>query len=117
MFRIIYKIILLCLALSVVVLLATALLVGKEVSEDRLSSIDEKLFKELYHFDFFLAEFVNKVEKDIHLFLNSPEIYSENDESLTNYLNVTETGFVFEPGENEQYIIELFKLYKKSHPQ
>lgn len=113
--KIIHKIILLSLVISIIVLVASTVIAGQRLRADQFGIIEDRLSKELYHIDFFLKEYVHGMEEDIQLILTNPEISPKSGREFTSYLEATSESFSYNPPDDEIAIINVFNRFRLVH--
>jgi len=71
---------------------------------------------QLKHIDFYMEEFVSDTKDDVEYLAKSSELI-ENNKNLTNFLNVTQTGFDYNPSADELQLVSLFEQYIEANEQ
>lgn len=81
-----------------------------------LESYVRTLELQLKHIDYYMEEFVNDTKDDVEYLAQSRELIEHN-KNLTDFLNITETGFDYAPSEDEQELVSLFERYIEANDQ
>jgi|GEM_PF-2513717 len=87
------------------------------VRQDRLEQISQRYTNELYHINFVLDDYIRQLSFDLDNIVRSEEVIPPDDNiKYSKFLNGSQ-GVDFNPGVEEQKLIDLFNNYKLTHPQ
>ena len=110
------KILFLYIGASLCILLLSGGLLYKSLRDNIITSISENFSDQLTNIDFALTTFFKNMEHDLETIAQNPLVRSERHENFTNFLEANENTFEYRIGELEQEIIEIFNLYRTTHP-
>ena len=85
------------------------------LKEEQFLSISEFFMAQLVHLDFTLSNFLKDVEYDVESLATNRIVRTRDDRHFTNFLHADEQTFVYNMGEVEQQIIDVFANYKDHH--
>ena len=110
-----YKILLLYVCVSIVILATIGTLLYSRLREAIYSDIYENFQSQLTHVDFALTSVIKSVEKDLATLVASEAVRSKKDENFTSFINADEASFQYNIGELENRIITIFNNYRVTH--
>ncbi|MFC1882201.1 PDC sensor domain-containing protein [Thermodesulfobacteriota bacterium] len=110
-----YKILLLYVGVSVLILTTIGTLLFTRLREAIYTDIYDDFQSQLAHIDFALSSVIKSVEKDLANISINELVRSKNDETFTNFINADPAAFQYNIGEREQKIIDLFNNYRITH--
>lgn len=111
------KVILFSITLSIIISSTAIYIVRKSLYDARISTVIDKLNKELYHIDYFMQDFIRQTTQDVVLLSTEEHFYKTPSRPYTSFINRTKADFVFNPTEEEQEIVDFFVKYKESKKQ
>ena len=99
-----------------VILPTLGFLLTVELEKSQLSTIESGIVKQLDNLDFSLAMLIEDVKHGIQSLSVNDVVRSRNDSDFTRFLDSDENHFEYHIGDTEQRIIDLFQLYRATHP-
>jgi len=110
-----YKILLLFLAASMLILLAVEVGLSPAMTRNRFGAIAEDYQNQLQHIDFALTNFFKNAESDLRMLAANENVRSLEDGDFTNFTQADEATFQYAYGPLERNIIKLFSAYRETH--
>ena len=110
-----YKILLLYVGVSIVILATIGTLLFTRLRDAIYADIYENFQNQLTHIDFGLSTVIKGVEKDLANIAATNAVRSEQDESFTNFINADEESFQYNIGQLENTVIDIFNTYRLTH--
>jgi len=110
-----YKILLLFLTASLLILLAVAGALSPRMKSNRFAAVAQEYQNQLKHIDFALNTFFKEVESDLRLLAANEFVRSGEDQDFTNFTEADEETFQYAFGPLELDIIKLFNAYRETH--
>jgi signal transduction histidine kinase/HAMP domain-containing protein len=111
-----YKMLVLYTAVGMVILLVVGIWLTERFRQQRLENLEQELTNQLRLVDFALSSFMSEVESDITALAENELVRTEDDRDFTSFLNADEETFVYDVGELEQRIIDVFNTFRITHP-
>jgi len=111
-----HKMLVLYTAVGVAILLVVGIWLTVRFRQQRLEDLERELVNQLELIDFSLSSFIAEVESDITALAENELVRTENDRNFTSFVNADEETFVYDVGELEQRIIDVFNTYRITHP-
>ncbi|MDO9109323.1 MAG: PAS domain S-box protein [Desulfatirhabdiaceae bacterium] len=87
-----------------------------ELKKSHLSTIESGIVKQLENLDFSLTILIEDVKHGIRVLSANDVVCSRNDSDFTRFLDSDEDHFEYHIGDTEQRIIDMFQLYRATHP-
>ncbi len=110
-----YKILLLFLAASLLILVAVVGGLSPRMKSNRFAAITEDYHHQLKHIDFALNTFFRAAENGLRLLAGNDIVRSREDQAFTNFTTADEATFQYAYGPIEREIIALFSAYRAAH--
>ncbi len=99
-----------------VILPVLGFLLTVELKKSHLSTIESGIVKQLENLDFSLTMLIEDVKHGIHALSANDVVCSRNDSDFTRFLDSDEDHFQYHIGDTEQRIIDMFQIYRATHP-
>jgi signal transduction histidine kinase len=109
------KMLVLYAAVGIVILSVAGIWLTAGFRRQRLEDLERELANQLKLVDFSLTSFMAEVESDIMALAQNELVRTENDRNFTSFVNADEETFVYDVGELEQSIIDLFDTFRITH--
>jgi signal transduction histidine kinase/DNA-binding response OmpR family regulator len=110
-----YKILLLYIGVSILILLSIGTLLSARLQESIYTNIYDDIQNQLSHIDFALSSVVKGTQKDLAGIVAAQVVQSRNDGNFTNFTNADPATFQYHIGKLEQKIIDIFNSYRITH--
>jgi two-component system sensor histidine kinase/response regulator len=110
-----YKILLLFLAASLLILIAVEVGLAPSMKSNRFATIAEDYQNQLKPIDFALSTFFKDAESDLRMLAANEFVRSREDRDFTNFTEADEAIFQYAYGPLERDIINLFSAYRETH--
>ncbi len=110
-----YKILLLFMAASLLILLAIVGFLAPKMKSNRFAAIADEYQSQLKHIDFALNTFFKEAQSDLAMLASNEFVRSREDRDFTNFTEADEETFQYAFGPLEQAIIDLFSAYRETH--
>jgi PAS domain S-box-containing protein len=110
-----YKILLLFIAASLLILLAVVGVLSPKIKGNRFASIAGNYQDQLKHIDFALTNFFKEVQGDLRMLAANEFVRSRQDRDFTDFTQADEATFQYAFGPLESAIVRLFSAYRESH--
>lgn len=111
-----YKMLILYAAVGIATLSVVGVWLSARFQQHRLDDLELELVNQLKLIDFSLTSFMAEVESDIMALAGNELVRTENDRDFTSFVNADEETFVYDVGELEQSIIDIFNTFRITHP-
>ncbi len=111
-----YKILLLYLFVSVLILASIGTLLSSKVKTTIYTDIYDNFQNQLAHIDFALSSVLKGVQNDLKAIVVNDLVRSANEKKFTNFTDADAETFQYNIEETEQKIINIFNNYRKTHP-
>ena len=102
-----YKILLLYIGVSILILLSIGTLLSARLQESIYTNIYDDIQNQLSHIDFALSSVVKGTQRDLAGIVAAQVVQSRNDGNFTNFTNADPATFQYHIGELEQKIIDI----------
>lgn len=109
------KVFLILLIISVLVIALTGIIISGTLKEEKNRDISLSFRNQLIHIDFALTGFIRDVEADLMDMSSNEVVRYRDDSGFTSFLQAEESTFIYDIGEAEQRIIDIFGSYRDSH--
>jgi signal transduction histidine kinase/HAMP domain-containing protein len=110
------KMLILYVAVGTVILSVVGGWLTARFRQQQLEKLEKELANQLKLVDFSLTSFMAEVESDVVALATNELVRTENDSDFTNFVNADEETFVYDVGELEQSIIDVFNTFRITHP-
>jgi len=110
-----YKILLLYVGVSVLILATIGTLLFSRLKAATYKEIYDNFQSQLAHIDFALSSVIKSAEKDLAYIAATDLVRSRNDGNFTSFTNADPATFQYNIGELEQKIINLLNTYRITH--
>jgi signal transduction histidine kinase/putative methionine-R-sulfoxide reductase with GAF domain len=111
-----YKMLVLYAAVGMVILSVVGAWLTVRFREQRIKSLEQEFANQLKLVNFSLTSFVAEVESDIMALAENELVRTDDDRDFTSFVNADEETFVYDVGELEQSIIDIFNTFRITHP-
>jgi PAS domain S-box-containing protein len=110
-----YKILLLYVGASVLILAVIGGFVSQRLNAEKFKTINSDFQNQLAHIEFALTSFLKSVEADLTNLASNELVRSKNDENFTNFTRADPQTFQYNYGELELSIINILNSYRSTH--
>lgn len=111
-----YRMLILYVAVGTVILSVVGGWLTARFRQQRIENLEQELVNQLKLVDFSLTSFMAAVESDVLALAENDLVRTENDRDFTSFVNADEETFVYNVGETEQSIIDVFNTFRVTHP-
>jgi PAS domain S-box-containing protein len=111
-----HKLLLLYVLCGLVILPVLGYFLTGELKKGHLATIESGIVKQLENLDFSLTTLVEDVKHGIRALAENEGVQSRDDGNFTKFLDSDEDQFEYHIGDTEQQIIDIFQLYRATHP-
>ena len=106
--KIAHRTLILALSTSLLVMIISSIAAGRYLQNKELDALDNRFSKELYHIDFYLGESIQRIEENIDMLLNNPNLYIDTDTLLNDYRDAASGFQIYERSVDEEEFREAF---------
>ena len=110
------KVATLYVAVTVVILAVVGGLLFARFRHDRLEDLEIELLNQLKHIDFALTNFMAEADSDVTALAANDLVRTRQDQKFTSFLEAEPETWVYNIGELEQSIVDLFGTFRLTHP-
>jgi signal transduction histidine kinase/HAMP domain-containing protein len=110
------KVLALYTAAAVIILAVVGGGLSARFRHDRLEALRRELLNQLKYIDFALTSFMVEVESDVATLAANDLVRTRQDQEFTIYLEASPETFVYNAGQVEQGIVDLFNTFRLTHP-
>ena len=115
-FKVKYKIFILYLSTSIVILILIGGLLSSDLRNNLIDTISKNYSVQLSHIDFGLTSFFRGMEHDLEEIAQNEIVRTRKDDEFTTFINADEDSFQYKYGELELQIISIFNRFRTTHP-
>lgn len=110
------KVLALYAGVTMVILAVVGGLLFTRFQRDRLEELEQELLNQLKHIDFALTSFITEADNDIATLAANRLVRTRQDQEFTSFLEANPETFVYNMGQTEQDITDLFNAFRLTHP-